>query len=91
MLDRLPLSPEYHNRINEFPDNPFALALSGGEDYELLFTAPPEREQELGNLFTSFSLPVTRIGEITSAKGLTIITPDGKPYIPVSCGFNHFT
>ena len=90
-LDRLPLSPEYLNRICDLSDDRFALALSGGEDYELLFTSPADREEEVLALFNSPALPVALIGEITSAPGLALIAPDGVPYTPKSFGFNHFT
>ncbi len=58
-------------------------ALHGGEDYELLFTAPPKRKVPpfLG------SVPVTRIGAIARGKpGLVIF--DGRPL--ASQGFEHF-
>jgi thiamine-monophosphate kinase len=89
-LDRLPLSPEYLKRTGDPADDRFALALSGGEDYELLFTAPAGREEEVLAHVTSPSLPVTPIGEISAAAGLALIAPDGVPYTPTSRGFDHF-
>ena len=89
-LDRLPLSAEYLNRIGEMSHDRFALALSGGEDYELLFTAPAGREAELFDLFAHLTLAVTPIGEIVSCPSLKIFAPDGTPYTPKSRGFDHF-
>lgn len=58
--------------------------LSGGDDYELLFTAPKERRSEVGALGEA-----TRIGEIRAAGGLEILDAQGKP-VPHQGGFDHF-
>jgi thiamine-monophosphate kinase len=88
-LDRLPLSDEY--LAAAFPGSDFYRnALSGGEDYELLFTAPPSREREIREIFASLSLPVTSIGIVTSGRGIRIFTPDGTPASTPAAGFDHF-
>jgi thiamine-monophosphate kinase len=89
-LDRLPLSPEYLHRIGDVADDCFSLALSGGEDYELLFTSPAIRQEEISDLSAALGIPLTAIGEITTASGLALIAPDGAPYTPTSRGFDHF-
>ena len=89
-LDRLPLSPEYRQHMAGMTVDPFALALSGGEDYELLFTSPVDREEEVFAAFTAIVLPVALIGEITATPGLKLIAPGGAPYIPTFRGFDHF-
>ena len=89
-LDRLPLSAEYLNRIGSVSADRFARALSGGEDYELLFTAPANRQEEIRDLSAALGLPLTDIGEICAVPGLTLIAPDGAPYLPNSRGFDHF-
>jgi thiamine-monophosphate kinase len=67
------------------------LALSGGEDYELLFTAPPERRERISSLAGSLGIPITRIGEIFPIKqGLRIIKTDGEEGSPSCLGFEHF-
>jgi thiamine-monophosphate kinase len=89
-LDKLPLSPHYRQHFSRETDtDPFALALAGGEDYELLFTAPPDRAPKIHQLFTDFNIPVTVIGRIVS-EGLRVAGLDGSDYIPSSRGFNHF-
>jgi thiamine-monophosphate kinase len=89
-LDRLPLSVEYLDRIGGVSQDRFALALSGGEDYELVFTSPAEREAKLLELFAHLALAVTPIGEIVSCPCLNIFASDGTPYTPKSRGFDHF-
>ena len=89
--DRIPLSRLYRKWIHSFSKDPFPLALSGGEDYELLFTAPSEVRERISSLARSLKIPVTRIGEILPQKdGLHIISGDGKDYSPSHLGFNHF-
>jgi thiamine-monophosphate kinase len=88
---RIPLSRLYRKWIGHFSRDPFQLALSGGEDYELLFTAPPELGERISSLGRSLGIPVTRIGEILPIKkGLRIIKTDGKDDFPSRLGFEHF-
>ncbi len=88
---RIPLSKLYQKWIRYWSKDPFQLALSGGEDYELLFTAPPEMRERISSLARSLRIPITRIGEILPIKeGLRIIKEDGKDYSPSRFGFEHF-
>lgn len=64
------------------------LALTGGDDYELCFTVPPQRETALKKL--GLDCPVTRIGTIEAAPGLRIVNSRGRPYVPTGEGFDHF-
>jgi len=56
--------------------DPLQMALHGGEDYELLFTVPPEKVRRL-RAAPGFS-ELTAIGEITKKKDLLIVSAD-KP------------
>ena len=60
-------------------------ALHGGEDYELLFTAPPRERvpAEIGGV------PVTRIGEITPGKSIRIASADGSTKVLRARGWEH--
>ena len=60
--DRLPLSAELRSICREKGWDPKELALSGGEDYELLFTMAPGEKPDI---------PYTVIGEITEIPTLT--------------------
>jgi thiamine-monophosphate kinase len=66
-------------------------ALSGGEDYELLFTVAKNRESELISLAKGFSVPVTKIGEITGTRGLVVLDSEHNPYAIRTFGFDHFS
>jgi thiamine-monophosphate kinase len=77
--------------VPSFSKDPFRIALSGGEDYELLFTASSNLREKITSLSRSLKIPITRIGEILSKReGLHIIRKDGKDYSPTHLGFEHF-
>jgi thiamine-monophosphate kinase len=86
----LPLALPFQEALAQTPTL-LELALSGGEDYELLFTVPPQRETELGNLANFAQVPITRIGRITSAAGeLVVRGHDGRPIQSGKSGYDHF-
>ncbi|GFE57268.1 thiamine-phosphate kinase [Geobacter sp. AOG1] len=89
-LARLPLSEECRHHVSVDRKDPFALPLAGGEDYELLFTALPEREALVRSELADCGVPVTVIGEITADRGLSLTDPAGNPYHPERQGYNHF-
>jgi thiamine-monophosphate kinase len=89
--DRIPLSRSYLENIHVYSKDPYAIALSGGEDYELLFTASPEKREKISSLSRSFKIPITCIGKILPRKKkLRIVRKDGKTYSPSRLGFDHF-
>jgi thiamine-monophosphate kinase len=63
--------------------------LAGGDDYELLFTAPVRQRAAVQSLATA-QLPLARIGRITATSGLRIV--DGDPSLPGTTlqAFDHF-
>jgi thiamine-monophosphate kinase len=64
--------------------------LSGGDDYELAFTAPPARRGELAALASELGLPLTPIGVVQAGEPrLVVLDARGEPmrYRP---GFDHF-
>ncbi|HME31803.1 MAG TPA: thiamine-phosphate kinase [Terriglobales bacterium] len=62
------------------------LALHGGDEYELLFTAHPNRR--IPKLVAG--VPVTRIGEITRGRQMKLVTAAGKREILKPAGWEHF-
>ncbi len=66
-------------------------ALSGGEDYELLFTVPAAAEGRLARLAARLVIPVTRIGRIVPrSRGVTLIGPGGGARALPRSGWEHF-
>jgi thiamine-monophosphate kinase len=91
LLDALPLSPAFRRRTADLPAVPYQLALSGGEDYELCFTAHRSSREKIGDSVKKCGIAVTRIGIVTSSPGVTAVNPDNTPYSAQTKGFNHFT
>ncbi|MBE0596693.1 MAG: thiamine-phosphate kinase [Desulfuromonadales bacterium] len=85
----LPLSPAFRAALAAEPAL-LELALAGGEDYELLFTVPPERAAELPPLAAQLGLALTRVGELTSGPGLVLVDAQRQERTPGRGGFDHF-
>ena len=83
--DALPLSPAAQG----LPGARDA-ALAGGDDYELLFTAPPERRSDVEALARRLDLPLTRIGQIRAAPDLEVVDARGHRLEPPAKGWQHF-
>jgi thiamine-monophosphate kinase len=64
--------------------------LSGGDDYELCFTAPAEKRGEIEAIAQKLQLPLTRIGLIRAEQGCTVRTADGVVLKPKDSGYDHF-
>jgi thiamine-monophosphate kinase len=64
--------------------------LSGGDDYELLFTAPPSRRAAVEDAGRQAGVAVTRIGSIDDQEQLRFVGPDGETLTPRARGFDHF-
>lgn len=64
--------------------------LRGGDDYELLFTAPPRAREAIAQAGTTSATPVHRIGRITGEVGLRLRGPDGRSRTVDARSFDHF-
>lgn len=64
--------------------------LSGGDDYELLFTAPPAADSALLAAAQSSGTAVTCIGRITEGPGLRLLDAAGTDMPNVFTSFDHF-
>jgi thiamine-monophosphate kinase len=65
-------------------------ALTGGDDYELLFTAPAARRDAVERAAAAAGATVTRIGEITSTGRLELVDADGRAMDTAPRAFDHF-
>ena len=68
----------------------YECALAGGDDYELLFSAPPGRERDVRAAAAQARVSVTRIGRIEAAPGLRIVDGQGAPLDLRLAAFDHF-
>ena len=64
--------------------------LAGGDDYELVFSAPPERAGQVGDAARRANVSVTRIGRIESEAGLRLADQDGRAVNNHFVSFDHF-
>jgi thiamine-monophosphate kinase len=89
--EKLPLSPHFLERFPVSDQASLAMALAGGEDYELLFTAPPGKIPAARALMDEIGTAVTVIGTITVDRGLAVIGPDGAEFTVQGKGYDHFS
>jgi thiamine-monophosphate kinase len=85
----LPLSPAARAAIAGEPELLPSLA-AGGDDYELLFAAPPESSENLNRLAASIGVPITRIGAIEEGQGVRLVDAAGREIALASAGYRHF-
>lgn len=71
-------------------DDARALALSGGDDYELLFGAAPENRAGIVAAARSAGVMVTRIGRVTAGAGVRLIDERGRAHDLAPRGYDHF-
>lgn len=87
--ERLPISEVGARHI----DTPQGLSavVSGGDVYELCFTAPSTARESIEDLTEVLRIPITRIGQVRKGRGVSLLGADGKPIKVDGRGFDHFT
>ena len=84
-VEQLPVSTIFHAAGGDWN-----LPLSGGDDYELCFTAAPDRHARVDELFKAFACGVTCIGVIESMPGVRCEMNDGRQFVSAKRGYDHF-
>lgn len=89
-VDKLPLSAEYKQHLSMGGNHD--LALAGGDDYELAFTAVRDRRGELNELSENLGVPLTKIGRVIQAQEQAVsLQLEGEPYeLSKALGYQHF-
>jgi thiamine-monophosphate kinase len=66
--------------------------LAGGDDYELVFAAPPSQHARIGALADSLGLALTCVGTVRpgTAGGIELLDNDGRPVDIGPRGYDHF-
>jgi thiamine-monophosphate kinase len=64
--------------------------LHGGDDYELLFSAPPAQHRAVLDAARDAGVPATRIGHIEAGTALRVLDGAGRPLDVKPGGFDHF-
>jgi thiamine-monophosphate kinase len=65
-------------------------ALAGGDDYELLFTAPADRRDAVAKAGLAGGVAVSRIGSVTSTGRLVVVDGHGDAIDTAAHAFDHF-
>ncbi len=86
---KLPLSKSVQGLVEKYPDL-WEAVTGGGDDYELLFTAPAMQVVRLEKLAQETGVPITAIGEITSGKTVELLDASGQQVPVTHKGFKHF-
>ncbi|GAB3348672.1 thiamine-phosphate kinase [Lysobacter tyrosinilyticus] len=87
-LDALPASAELSAAFEVARRQ--AIQATGGDDYELCFTAPTSARTTIEGLATETATPVTRVGRIIAGNGTRALQTDGSEWSAPSTGFVHF-
>jgi len=88
VLDALPLSKVMRDTLDQ--QQAIELALSGGDDYELLFTVAEDNKVGMETSLAHAGINITCIGQINGSEKVTT-TLDNKPVAISSRGFEHFS
>ena len=83
--DKIPISDDSLQACKEFNLEPTTIALSGGEDYQLLFTVAQENLEQIQN-----NLNLSVIGHITSSKEMILLEKSGRNTMIESLGWKSF-
>ena len=83
----LPFSPKTKkllkiNKIN------IKYLLSGGDDYELIFTSNPKHSLKIKSIFKNINVKISKVGRIVNKKGIYI---DNKKVNFINKSFDHFS
>lgn len=68
----------------------FRLALTAGDDYELVFTAPAGKKQAVADAASKAGVRISRIGKVNKGEGLEVLDLTGRPCTFDNTGFEHF-
>jgi thiamine-monophosphate kinase len=64
--------------------------VSGGDDYELLFTAPVSKAESIAQIALATGVAITKIGHVTSGNGVTLHDDDDAEINIAKQGWQHF-
>jgi thiamine-monophosphate kinase len=87
-IDALPASPTLLSAFDAATRR--GLQASGGDDYELCFTAAAEVRDTIDEHMRGANLAVTRIGRIVEARRVSAFDAQGRSWVPEKMGYAHF-
>ncbi len=87
-LDALPASATLRAMFNE--ESRCVLQATGGDDYELCFTAPSTNRAAIADIAIATDVAMTRMGSIVAGRQVVALDATGHAWQPPRNGFDHF-
>ena len=84
----IPLSPAARRALGAHTEL-WEHILNGGDDYELLFTAPVSAATAIEKIVANIGLELTPIGTVTAAQDVRVLDESGRQLTLNSSGFSH--
>nr|MBO2480121.1 thiamine-phosphate kinase [Bacillota bacterium] len=88
--DRIPIADAVRDFARFCGKDPVQWALSGGEDFQLVGTVPPDAWPALADAFAQQGRTVYRCGWVSEGVGVVLRQPDGREEPLAKSGYNHF-
>lgn len=87
--DQIPVSEEALGVLGDNPEY-WPKIWSGGDDYQIIFTAPVNTENEFEEISKQCKTLVTKIGEVTTGSDVQLLDHQGQIVQVTSGGYEHF-
>lgn len=87
--EAVPLSPAARRSLEADPER-LSTILTGGDDYELLFTVPPGDEAQVAAVAAALGLGLHRIGVMVEGSGIVVLDARGQAVSMRRSGWQHF-
>ncbi|TZF82391.1 thiamine-phosphate kinase, partial [Cognatilysobacter lacus] len=87
-VDRLPASAELLDTLDV--EQRRSAQASGGDDYELCFTAQHGSAERVREIAAAADVAVTRVGVVEAGAGVLVVDGDGRKWVAGRAGYQHF-
>ena len=87
-LDDMPISDPMSKYMHTYVS--YDQVLTGGEDYQLLFTIKPDQQEPMEKELDSLDIKVTHIGNVIDGDSIQILSSNNDYKAPTKQGFDHF-
>ena len=85
--DSIPLSTAFKTHCP--PEQSLQLALAGGDDYELCFSAPKDQRKSIIEIAKTLKASIQRIGRVVGDRGIQLLDAEGEIIEGNFAGYNH--